>query len=73
MARLAPDGAWCEAIRALHSGRVWVGLSALAGDAGGWCVRVISDEPVELRATVGRIRAACADSLPALRSDLRKL
>jgi len=71
--RLAPDGAWCEAIRALHGGRVWVGLSALAGDLGGWCVRVISDDPVELRTTVGRIRAACADSLPALRSDLRKL
>lgn len=52
---------------------MWVGLSALAGAAGGWSLRVISDDPVALRATVNRIRTILAEELPPLRSDLRKL
>ena len=71
--RLTPEGAWRAAIRQLHGPGVWVGLSALAGAVGGWSLRVISDDPVALRATVSRARAILAETLPQLRSDLRKL
>jgi urease accessory protein len=70
-ARLVAGSPILEAIRALHVGGRWVGVSALR--RGGWIVRVIAPGGQALRDTFGALRALLASVLPAMGSDLRKL
>lgn len=66
----ADDPAW-DAVRALHGGGRWVGVSALR--RGGWIVRVVAPGGQALRDLVAELRARLAPTLPHLGSDLRKL
>ena len=71
--RLKETAGWTEAIVALHGAGVWVGLSLLRGECGGWSLKVIAADNIGLRTTLKRIRQILVGSLPQLASDPRKL
>lgn len=58
-------------VRDLHGAGVWVGASALR--RGGWSIKVIAQEPVELRRTLKTLRSRLAAVYPQLGCDPRKL
>lgn len=72
----APDageasGAWREKISALHGEGLWIGVSALR--RGGWSVKFVARDGVQLRRALKEIRAALAGSFPRMACDPRKL
>ena len=71
--RLEPSVSWRAALIALHGDGVWVGLSRLRGEAGGWSLKLIAPDNVALRKTLKRVRQILVGSLPRLASDPRKL
>ena len=60
-----------ERVRGLHGDGVWVGASALR--RGGWSVKVVARDAVELRRTLKDVRAELAAVFPQLGCELRKL
>jgi len=64
---------WQESIVALHGSGVWVGLSQLRGECGGWSLKVIAADNLGLRKTLKRVREILVGTLPRLASDPRKL
>lgn len=58
-------------LRDLHGAGAWVGASALR--RGGWSIRLIAREAVDLRRTLREIRSRLAALYPPLGCDLRKL
>jgi urease accessory protein len=71
--RLEPIAGWREALVGLHGEGVWVGLSRLRGDSGGWSLKLIAPDNVALRKTLKRVRQILVGALPRLASDPRKL
>ncbi|HZP61705.1 MAG TPA: urease accessory protein UreD [Opitutaceae bacterium] len=66
----ADDAAW-PALRALHGGDRWVGVTRLR--RAGWIVRLIAPGGQALRDLLAEVRSALAKKLPGLGSDPRKL
>jgi urease accessory protein len=71
--RLKEAAGWHEAIVELHGDGVWVGLSQLRGECGGWSLKLIAPDNLGLRKTLKRVRQILVGSLPRLASDPRKL
>lgn len=69
--RIRADEPALDAVRALHGGSRWVGVTALR--RGGWIVRVVAPDGQAWRDTLAEIRARLSPVLPRLGSDLRKL
>ncbi len=67
---LTKDSACWEALERLHSDDVWVGFSALSGNAG-WAIKVLAAGSVALRKTISSIRnglyASMGQPVPGLR------
>lgn len=71
--RLATAGEWRSQLTALHGGGVWVGLSELRGNRGGWSLKLIAPDTLGLKATLKRAREVMCPLLPRLACDPRKL
>ncbi len=71
--RLKTSASWQEAIVALHGSGIWVGLSQLRGEWGGWSLKVIAADNLGLRKTLKQVRRILVGTLPQLASDPRKL
>ncbi len=71
--RLKTPASWQEAVVALHGAGVWVGLSQLRGECGGWSLKVIAADNIGLRNTLKKVREILVVMLPQLASDPRKL
>lgn len=69
--RLANDDPAWDQIRELHQNGLWLGVTRLRKI--GWITRIIAPTGLALRDTLAEIRTLLAPTLPALRSDLRKL
>lgn len=71
--RLKTVEGWQAAIIALHGDGIWVGLSQLRGECGGWSMKLIAPDNIGLRKTLKCVRQILVGSLPRLASDPRKL
>lgn len=60
----------CE-LNALQRDGIWIGASALR--QGGWSIKVVTPDPIRLRATVAAVRQRLAMILPRLACATRKL
>jgi urease accessory protein len=67
----ARDGAWREAISALHGNGLWVGVSALR--RGGWSLKFVAADAMRLRQALRATRKSLATHFPRLACDPRKL
>lgn len=65
------DAAWIPAIRALHRDGLWLGVSALR--RGGWSIKFVARDGVQLRRTLRELRKNLALHFPRLACDPRKL
>lgn len=65
------EPAWRRRVEALHGEGLWIGVSALR--RGGWSVKFVAVDGVRLREALRELRAALAETHPALRCDPRKL
>jgi urease accessory protein len=70
---LDEGGAWREALEALHGSRVWVGVSALRGNRGGWSLKIVAADGAEMRRVVGEVRRILSERLPRMATSLRKV
>lgn len=68
--RLTPESACWETLNGLQSATVWIGSSALAH--GGWAVKVLAADSVEIRKTLLALRAAIYAAIGATAPDLRR-
>ena len=64
-----PEG--LERIRAMHRDGRWVGVSALR--LGGWSLKIVTRDPLDLRRAVREARGILADYFPRLACEVRKL
>lgn len=71
--RLREAGEWKARVQSLHGGGVWLGLSQLRGEQGGWSVKMIAPDNIGLKRALKELRCLMSDVLPRLRSDPRKL
>lgn len=67
----ARDEAWMAVVRALHGEGLWLGVSALR--RGGWSIKFVARDGVQLRRTLREVRAILAQRFERLRCDSRKL
>ena len=67
----AADAPWRTQVSALHGEAVWAGVSALR--SGGWSIKLITRDALQLRETVRKVRRILAEYFPRLGCDLRKL
>ncbi len=67
----ADDASWLSALRALHGDGLWLGVSTLR--RGGWSIKFVARDGVQLRATLRNIRRILATRFPRLACDPRKL
>lgn len=65
------DAAWLDPLRALHGDGLWLGVSALR--RGGWSIKYVARDGVQLRAALKNIRRILAARFPRLGCDPRKL
>ncbi len=68
--RLTPDSPCWPPIRSLHSSSVWVGTTRLHST--GWCIKLIAESSIALRATLQIIRAQIYASLARPVPSLRR-
>jgi urease accessory protein len=72
LAELGPDDAgWQEAVAALHTNGLWVGISALR--RGGWTIKLVAADHAKLRRALRSIRQALSARFPRLACDPRKI
>lgn len=67
-----PNPEWRRNLHALQKSGTWVGASQLRNGAG-WSIKLVTPDPVALRATLAEIRRLLSASAPHLRCDARKL
>jgi len=65
------DQVWRQAVTALHGEGLWVGVSALR--RGGWSLKLVAPDAVQLRRGMRAMRQALAVRFPRLACDPRKL
>ena len=65
------EPSWRREVSALHTAGLWLGVSALR--AGGWSIKLVARDGMELRAALGKVRRILAATYPRLASNLRKL
>jgi hypothetical protein len=65
------DLVWRRAVAALHGEGLWVGVSALR--RGGWSLKLVAPDGVQLRRGMRAMRQALAIRFPRLACDARKL
>jgi urease accessory protein len=65
------EPSWRSEVSALHADGLWLGVSALR--AGGWSIKLVARDGMELRAALGKVRRILAATYPRLASNLRKL
>jgi urease accessory protein len=65
------DDGWRSEIHALHRDGLWVGVSALR--RGGWSLRLVAPDSVQLRQGLREVRRILAAHFPRLTADLRKV
>jgi urease accessory protein len=62
---------WRQDLHALHRDGCWIGVSALR--QGGWTIRLIARDNLQLRDRLRAVRRILANYFPKLRCDARKL
>ncbi len=62
--------AWRAEVTSLHRDGVWLGVSRLRTI--GWCIRIISPDPIRLRDTLANLRSTLRLSYPRLGCGLRR-
>ncbi|MEY2881987.1 MAG: Urease accessory protein UreD [Verrucomicrobiota bacterium] len=65
------DAEWQTALGALHGEGLWLGVSALR--RGGWSIKAVATDAVQLRQTWREVRRILARYFPRLAADPRKL
>lgn len=64
------DPEWQSSLVRLHGAGLWCGLSALR--RGGWCLKLIASDPLQLRMGLREVRRILAGYFPRLGCDPRK-
>jgi urease accessory protein len=65
------DAVWRPQLSVLHRDRLWIGVSALR--AGGWSIKLVARDALQLRDALRETRRILAPHFPRLGCDLRKL
>lgn len=71
LAMTGESQSWRAALGALHRDGLWVGVSTLR--RGGWSIKVVARDTLQLRESLREIRRILAVHFPRLGCDLRKL
>ena len=67
----ATSDSWRAELSALHGAGLWLGVSALR--SGGWSIKLVARDTVQLRAALRSVRQILSAHFPRLGCDLRKL